>query len=91
MLEGQGSLGDFSRSKGAGRPHFLSLPDSLDAQTPAGTKIACHFLPSLITALHAHASVALPPPTHLNLIGIQGGCRFLLAADQCGTWLSLQD
>lgn len=38
VLEGQGSLGDFSRNKGAGKHHSSPLSPNLDPYTPAETR-----------------------------------------------------
>lgn len=38
VLEGQGSLGGFSRNKGAGKHHSSPLSPDLDPHTPAETK-----------------------------------------------------
>ena len=49
VLEGQGSLGDFSRNKEAGRASSLLSPaPSLDAQTPAGISTAPKMLPNRV-------------------------------------------
>ena len=37
VLEGQGSEGDTSRNKGAGRCHFFPLPLNINTGPPAGT------------------------------------------------------
>lgn len=43
VLEGQGSLGEFSRNKGAGEHNFLSPSSSLDTWIPAVTSEALIF------------------------------------------------
>lgn len=44
VVEGQESLGDFSKNKGAHSHHLSHLPPSLDIQTSVGTSTAANTL-----------------------------------------------
>lgn len=68
VLQGQGTLGNFSKNKSPGRCPFPPVPPSLDKQTPG----VQHSPLSLLTACVQRpcSSADLSPPIHQDFTGV---------------------
>lgn len=83
ILEGQVSLGDFSKRKraGAGACHFSPPSPSLNTWTPAETMAAPTFYTYLVNSTPTHAFSCRPAPSNTPLTGVHPNhCQSLAVA-----------